>query len=241
MTGRARSRPSWRIGELAGATGLTVRTLHHYEHLGLLPPPARTEGRQRLYGADDVRRLYRLRALRDLGLSLADIRRVLEDELPPLADVLHAHLARVDAELERLGRLRALLDHACTHADRAVGPDNLLATIEAMSQVARRGDARRKGGATGKNAEARWRRLGEALKACMKAKEPPSAPRPRAVARAALAQLVEFAGGDRATLEALAHLRRMDPPKDLAGWNPALMRYLDQALASLHPKESEPC
>src|SRR5262245_27474873 len=115
MKERATSRRCWRVGELADATGLTVRTLHHYERIGLLEPAARTEGRQRVYDENDVRRLYRMRALRDLGLSLPDIGRMLEDDRAALADVLRAHLARVDAEMERLGRLRALLDHACMH------------------------------------------------------------------------------------------------------------------------------
>ncbi len=66
-----------RIGDLARATGLTVRTLRHYESVGLLPAPSRTEGKQRLYTAQDVSRLYRIRALRDLGLGLAEIRRLL--------------------------------------------------------------------------------------------------------------------------------------------------------------------
>jgi MerR family transcriptional regulator, thiopeptide resistance regulator len=235
------SRRRWRIGELADATGLTVRTLHHYEHIGLLAPAARTEGRQRLYDENDVRRLYRIRALRDLGLSLEDIGRMLDEDRASLGDVLRAHRARVNAELERLGRLRSLLDHACAHADRDVTSADVLATIEAMSRVVRRGDARRKQGNASKDEVARWRELGNALRACMKAGEAPSAPRPRAVARAALARIVEFAGGDRATLEALAHLRRVAPPENLAGWNPALMRYLNQALASLDKKEHKPC
>jgi len=237
MKERATSRRRWRIGELAEATGLTVRTLHHYEHIGLLAPDSRTEGRQRLYDKDDVRSLYRIRALRDLGLALADVGRMLEDDGAALVDVLRAHLARVDAEIDRLARLRVLLDHACAHVDRDVEPDAMLATIEAMSRVARRGDARKKQGNTSQDAEAQWRKLGDELRACMTAGEAPSASRPRAVARRVLARLVEFAGGDRATLEALAHLRRHAPPKDLAGWSPAMMRYLDQALATLHKTE----
>ncbi|RKG76119.1 MerR family transcriptional regulator [Corallococcus exercitus] len=232
MKDRATGRRHWRIGELAEATGLTVRTLHHYEHIGLLAPAPRTEGRQRRYDARDVRRLYRIRALRDLGLSLADIRSMLDDHRAALVDVLRAHRARVAAELERLGRLQTLLDHACTQADRDLDPEDVIATIEAMSRVMRHGSARRNGPAS-KDAEARWRELGAALQACMKAGEAPSAPRPRALAREALARIVEFSGGDRATMEALAHLRRLEFPKDLAGWSPALMRYLDQAMASL--------
>ena len=81
----------WRVGELAEATGLTVRTLHHYEHIGLLAPAARTEGHQRLYDELDVQRLYRIRALRDLGLSLAEVGEILDREGGALVDILRAH------------------------------------------------------------------------------------------------------------------------------------------------------
>jgi DNA-binding transcriptional MerR regulator len=64
---------TWKIGELARATGLTVRTLHHYDEIGLLAPGRRTYGGHRLYTADDVRRLYRVVALRALGLSLDEV------------------------------------------------------------------------------------------------------------------------------------------------------------------------
>jgi DNA-binding transcriptional MerR regulator len=58
-----------RIGELARETGLTVRTLHHYDQFGLLSPLARSEGGHRCYTSGDVRRLHRIVALRSLGIS----------------------------------------------------------------------------------------------------------------------------------------------------------------------------
>ena len=60
----------YRIGELARAAGVTVRALHHYDSLGLLVPSERTGAGHRLYSADDVERLYRLLALRGVGLPL---------------------------------------------------------------------------------------------------------------------------------------------------------------------------
>ena len=65
----------YRIGELAQAAGVTVRALHHYDRLGLLVPSERTHGGHRLYTAADVQRLYRLLALRELGLPLGRDRR----------------------------------------------------------------------------------------------------------------------------------------------------------------------
>ena len=231
MLEKATSARRWRIGELAEATGLTVRTIHHYDHIGLFAPATRTQGHQRLYDERDVRRLYRICALRDLGLPLADISRMFDDDSAALGDVLRAHRVHVEAELERLTRLRALLDHACRQAECIVAPNDTLDAIEAMSRVARRMDAR---GASPplEDAEVRWRELADELRACVDAGDDPATPRARSVALAALARMVEFAGGDRQTLAALARLRQLALPQNLAGWDPELMRYLDRALAN---------
>ena len=53
-----------KVGELARRTGLTVRTLHHYDAIGLLRPSERSESGYRLYGDADMRRLYRIIAMR---------------------------------------------------------------------------------------------------------------------------------------------------------------------------------
>jgi DNA-binding transcriptional MerR regulator len=69
------------IEQVAAQTGLTKRTLRYYEEVGLLPPTGRTEGNYRRYTQDDIRRLERIKNLRDLlGFSLADIRVILEAE-----------------------------------------------------------------------------------------------------------------------------------------------------------------
>ncbi|NUO48497.1 MAG: MerR family transcriptional regulator [Polyangiaceae bacterium] len=240
MRDRTTQKRRWRVGELAEATGLTVRTLHHYDQIGLLSAGGRTRGRQRLYDERDVRRLYRIVALRDLGLSLVDVARVLKDDRTTLADVLRAHRARIDEEIAHLRKLRRMLDHAATHAGDDVATEQVLATIEAMSRVARQSEAPKTSGAKTTDAvKAEWRKLGAELRRCMKADEPPSSPRARAVARAAQEQLHAFAGGDRATLDALAHLRRFAPPKSFGGWTAAMFGYLDQALASLSKKEKK--
>ena len=67
------------MGDIAAATGLTVRALHHYEQIGLLAPPRRTAAGHRLYGPDAVHRLYLVSRLRRLGLSLEQIGRALDD------------------------------------------------------------------------------------------------------------------------------------------------------------------
>jgi hypothetical protein len=82
-------------------------------------------------------------------------------------------------------------------------------------------------------AEPAWRLLGDELRACIDAGAQPSSSRTRAVARRAQAMIRAFAQDDPRILEALARIRETDPPRDLAGWDPALMRYLHAALATL--------
>jgi DNA-binding transcriptional MerR regulator len=228
----------WRIGELASATGLTVRTLHHYEQIGLLDAPSRSEGHQRLYDGHAVKRVQRILALRDLGLPLAEIAQLLDDEHATIAGSLRAQLARVDAHLERLKQVRGLLARACEQAERLADPHTTLDVIEATAQVMRRVAERGEDPGAPGETEAHWRALGDALRACMDAGEAAAAPRVRAIVRSIRGRLLEFAGGERATLDALAVLRRADPPQSLAGWDPELMRYLDLALAE---REDDAC
>jgi DNA-binding transcriptional MerR regulator len=118
-----------RIGELAQHAGVTVRTLHHYDELGLLTPSERTSGGHRLYGAADVERLYRLLALRNLGLPLEEIGPLLERE-DGVADTVRRHLARVEHQLQALTTLKARLTRLL---DGGHDTEPLLEALEAMS------------------------------------------------------------------------------------------------------------
>ncbi|MFJ5896213.1 MerR family transcriptional regulator [Streptomyces sp. NPDC093064] len=96
------------IGELARVTGLTVRTIRYWSDEGALPPVARSTGGYRLYDAASVARLELIRTLRELGLGLADVRRVLAGERT-VAEVAAAHVAALDARIRSLKVTRAVL------------------------------------------------------------------------------------------------------------------------------------
>src|SRR3954447_5360763 len=102
------------VGALAEASGLTVRTLHHWDEIGLLRPAARSGAGHRRYSDADVRRLYRIVALRGLGLSLEDVGAALDADGPDLRGAVGAHRARVEAQLAHASdlrrRLRSILD-----------------------------------------------------------------------------------------------------------------------------------
>ncbi|GGW91844.1 MerR family transcriptional regulator [Streptomyces malachitofuscus] len=104
-----------RIGELAGAVGVTTRAVRHYHHLGLLPEPERLGNGYRDYTLRHAVVLARIRRLTELGLGLAEVRDVLADDAgKDLAEVLtelDEDLARQEEAIrERRARLRTLLE-----------------------------------------------------------------------------------------------------------------------------------
>ncbi|XVS62643.1 MerR family transcriptional regulator [Actinosynnema sp. CA-299493] len=100
--------PRWSVGALARVAGMTVRTLHHYDELGLLRPSERTASGHRRYTEADLHRLYQIRLLRQLGMSLEEIGGVLSgaSDAGPLGRVLAAHLEQLDEQVWRLNALR---------------------------------------------------------------------------------------------------------------------------------------
>lgn len=122
---------TWRIGELARQTGLTVRTLHHYDQLGLLSPLSRTGGGHRCYTSGDVRRLHRIVALRSLGISLEEIGTLLDGEPDPTG-LLRRQLDVVEERIRKASDLRARLLDVLNNLGRNAEPSarQLLQLIE---------------------------------------------------------------------------------------------------------------
>lgn len=92
----------WKVGEVARLAHVTVRTLHHYDEIGLLSPSVRTRAGYRLYSEEDLVRLQRILLYRELGFALDAIARVLDDpSLEPRA-ALRAQHALLLEKRERL-------------------------------------------------------------------------------------------------------------------------------------------
>ena len=128
----------YRTKEFAELAGVTVRTLHHYDRLGLLKPSYRSEAGYRLYSHSDLARLEQIVVLKFLGLPLKSIGKLLKAELDSLPEVLHSQqlvLAEKRLELDRtieaISAARAAL-HASpepdwtliTHIIRRIGMQN---------------------------------------------------------------------------------------------------------------------
>lgn len=93
------------VGSVARLAGVTVRTLHHYDEIGLLAPSGRSDAGYRRYDDADLDRLQQIMFYRELGFGLDDIRTVLTDGSADAS----AHLARQHAMLlDRIGRLERM-------------------------------------------------------------------------------------------------------------------------------------
>jgi len=129
---------TWRVGELAEAAGLTVRTLHHYDRIGLLCPSLRNEGGHRVYTGDDARRLFQIVALRGLGLTLGQIQDCLTKKLDP-RPLLAEQVRTLSAQIESGGRLRTRLLSLLEVLEQRNEPDghDLLQLIQQTVDVGR--------------------------------------------------------------------------------------------------------
>lgn len=103
------------IGRVAAETRVPADTIRYYESVGLLPPPVRSEAGYRLYGRSDVRRLQLIKRAKLLGLSLDEIKQLVDETFTGTCTHLQQRLlARIPAQLaeveRRLSELTALRD-----------------------------------------------------------------------------------------------------------------------------------
>src|ERR1700735_4984262 len=116
------------VGQLAARAGVIADTIRYYERAGLLPPPSRTDGDHRRYGAADVDRLLFIRGAQRLGLRLSEIRELLlvreTGDCPcgPAETLLREHIDEIDREIARLAALRAELSGMVSGLTVAAGP-----------------------------------------------------------------------------------------------------------------------
>ncbi|HEU4390473.1 MAG TPA: MerR family transcriptional regulator, partial [Blastocatellia bacterium] len=92
-------RALWKVGELARETGLSIRTLHYYDEIGLLQPSHKTDSGHRLYTSRDVERIQQIVSLKQLGFPLDEIRDMLNRaDFSPLR-VVEMHLERLREQI----------------------------------------------------------------------------------------------------------------------------------------------
>ena len=136
------------VGELARISGVSVRTLHHYDEIGLLKPAGRTESGYRLYGGTDVDRLRLILTYRTLDLALDDIARILDDG--DAIATLRSARDRVSDQIGHLQAIRASLDSAIESEEKGttMTPQEKLSVFGDFDPEEHRAEAEERWGGT---------------------------------------------------------------------------------------------
>jgi len=108
------------IGELAERTGLSLRTIRHYDDVGLLPATARTDGGFRVYSEDDFERLMVIKQMKPLGFSLEEMAEILELFSQQDAEAAGGRQAKLAAYLEKAVAERAKMARNLAQADELI-------------------------------------------------------------------------------------------------------------------------
>ncbi|MFN2166742.1 MAG: MerR family transcriptional regulator, partial [Anaerolineae bacterium] len=121
---------SYTVSQLARMAGVTVRTLHHYDQIGLLRPTARTEAGYRLYREPELLRLQQILFFKELDMPLEQIRQVLDDPGFDQVTALEQHRRLLQRRMERLAHLLNTIDRTIdrlTEADMTLTDEELYA------------------------------------------------------------------------------------------------------------------
>lgn len=237
-----------RIGVLATRTGLSVRTLHHYDAIGLLRPSHRSGGGYRLYSLKDVMRLQQILLLRETGLSLDEINKSLGRDGQSLLETIAFHARRTRARIEaerricrRLEETAALLRRRCR-----VTIDTIVETIEELtvfdkyfSEEQREWMKQRRevvGEERIKQVEAEWPTLIAEVRQEMAQGTPPDHPSVRALAARWRGLVEEFTAGNLGIAKSVATMYRNEPSaRKRTGLDSEIMEYIGRAGAFTNP------
>jgi DNA-binding transcriptional MerR regulator len=238
-----------KVGELAKRTGLTIRTLHHYDEFGLLKPSLYTEAGHRLYTAADVARLQQIVSLRQLGFALEEVKACLDRPGFSPLEVIRLHLARLREQMDMQRRLCERLEGLAVHFGAAaeVSADEFLKIIEGMTMIEnyytpeqletlrkRREEAAAAGEDIAKKGQADWAAVFDEYRVAMEQGLDPADPKVQALAKRRQALIDAFTGGDKGIEQSLTRLWTEQGDKLSAqyGYDPKLMAYIAKADAA---------
>ena len=228
-----------KVGELAKRCGLTVRTLHHYDAIGLLTPSARSDGGYRLYNRKDIARLHQIQALRRFGLSLADIGAVLANPESLLASIVDQQIQMLDQQIAQSTTLRDRLSRLQSQLRSGEEPElaDWLTTLEMMTMYDKyfsREEQKRFPllNTADNSTSAEWETLVKSVREAMQMKLPPQSLGARTLAKRWMSMLVRDTHGDPRLLAKLNVMHFNEPVMQTqSGITPEVVDYIRHAFA----------
>ncbi len=150
------------VGEISRLTGVSIRTLHHYDEIGLVVPGERTDSGYRLYGPAEVARLQEVLFYRELGFGLEEIKRMVDRPDHDRTTALDRQRRLLEAKAEHLMAMVDALD-AAVEAERKGVPmsnEDMLGVFGDFDPAQYEEEARQRWGATGAYRESARRTAG---------------------------------------------------------------------------------
>ncbi len=228
-----------KVGELSKRCGLTVRTLHHYDAIGLLKPSARSDAGYRLYNRNDIARLHQIQALRRFGLSLADIGIVLANPGSHLAAIVDSQIQMLERQISQSAALRDRLVHLQTQLQRGEEPElaDWLTTLEMMTMYDKyftkeeQQRIRLFRGVENSTAD-EWAALVQSVEEAMEMKIPPYSPGAQNLAKRWITMVLRDTHGDARLLAKLNAMHDSEPAVQAqTGVTPKVIRFIQEAFA----------
>jgi MerR family transcriptional regulator, thiopeptide resistance regulator len=234
-----------KVGELAKQTGISVRTLHYYDEIGLLSPSGRTDADYRLYAEADIVRLQQIMSLRQLGFSLLEIKECLQSPNFSLHHTIQLYIARLREQIELSHKLLHRLEAIASHAATSITVDDLIQTIEAITmfekyytpeQLETLKQRRESFGEERiREFEVEWQELIEKARAEMEKGSDPASESVQTIARRWQELINEFTGGNpgiEQSLNTMYHHEGVEAASRGMG-DAALWEYMGRAIALL--------
>lgn len=232
-----------RVGDIAKATGLTVRTLHHYDELGLLRPSGRTAAGHRYYLPKDLERLQRIVSLRQLSLPLEQIGECLDQPGFEMLPVLERHLQALDARIAEQRRLRERIEMLAERmrSEDGASVTDLLTTIEETTMFEKHFDKdqlawleqqkQTVGADRIREAEQLWPKLIAEVRAEMDKGTDPKHETVQDLARQWRGLIEEFTGGRKDIERGVASVNSEPAARQRTGLDMEVMSYISKAMA----------
>lgn len=242
---------TFRIGEVAKRAGVTVRTLHYYEEIGLLTPSERTSTGHRRYGRAAIERLQQIKSLQQMGLSLAEIEALLKGQRTSPTEIVEEHLLKIQKERAALEQIENKLQLLLLHLkDNNLEDDETVEVLfSAMEAMNRYEDAltpkqwaaiKEKHSSAQEAAETEWNQSLLELRQEMEAGTPPNSARVQAcINRWSHAMKAFLPESETSMVAFMMHMFQQDEQTlNEHGMDPELLAYIQETMGMSNPPQT---